>query len=217
MSAAAAGHRAYPGRSGLRYLNEMSYRHRFGTRRSRISAALVVAAVAAATVAGVLLTRPATTHASSGDNLAVAINTHDGKSVYRVRIAIRRENGDIVSSTNAAVAYASCTNCETTAIAFQVVLITNNASVITPTNLAIAINEGCSGCETVAQAYQFVRSTDGQVHFTADGSRRLAAVRHDLRELRKSDLSIDALQTRLDELAAEIADILAHELVVAGN
>jgi putative peptide zinc metalloprotease protein len=174
-----------------------------------VTAALVVVGVFA------LLGRPETTTAGDADNVAVAVNTKDGKSVYKVRIAIRRENGDIVSSTNAAVAYASCTDCQTTAIAFEVLLITNNASVIMPTNLAIAINENCSGCETIAQAYQFIQSTDGQVRFTKDGSKRLADIRHELHALRKSDLTADELQTSLDALANQIADILAHELVAA--
>jgi putative peptide zinc metalloprotease protein len=176
-----------------------------------------LAVTAALVVVGlfVLLGRPDTTTAGDADNVAVAVNTKDGKSVYKVRIAIRRENGDIVSSTNAAIAYASCTDCQTTAIAFEVLLITNNASVITPTNLAIAINENCSGCETIAQAYQFIQSTDGQVRFTKDGSKRLADIRHELHALRKSDLTADELQTSLDALANQIADILAHELVAA--
>jgi putative peptide zinc metalloprotease protein len=185
----------------------------------RLSSTAMVVVAAAVVAAGllVLLNRPATTSAGDADNVAVAVNTKDGKSVYKVRIAIRRENGDVVSSTNAAIAYASCTDCQTTAIAFEVLLITNNASVITPTNLAIAINENCSGCQTIAEAYQFIQSTDGQVHFTHDGSKRLADVRHELHALRKSDFTPEELQARLDTLASQIADVLANELVAAGK
>jgi putative peptide zinc metalloprotease protein len=181
------------------------------------TAMLVVAVAVVITGLFVLVNQPETTTAGDADNVAVAVNTKDGKSVYKVRIAIRRDNGDVVSSTNAAIAYATCTDCQTTAIAFEVLLITNNASVITPTNLAIALNENCSGCQTIAEAYQFVQSTDGQVRFTQAGSKRLADVRHELRALRKSGFTPEELQARLDTLASQIADVLANELVVAGK
>jgi putative peptide zinc metalloprotease protein len=185
-------------------------------RPSRAALLLLTAALVAGGLLA-LLNRPETTSAGDANNIAVAVNTKDGKSVYRVRIAIRRENGDVVSSTNAAIAYSSCTDCQTTAIAFEVLLITNTASVVSPTNLAIAVNENCSGCQTIAEAYQFIHSTDGKVHFTHDGSKRLADVRHELHALRKSDVTPDELQARLDALATEIADVLAHDLVIAGQ
>ena len=45
---------------------------------------------------------------AGGDNAAVAINTRDGSSLFRLAFKIRRVAGDIVDNQNAAVAYARC-------------------------------------------------------------------------------------------------------------
>jgi putative peptide zinc metalloprotease protein len=164
-----------------------------------------------------VLTDTESAPADGGNNVAVAINTKDGSSVFKIRVSIRRENGEVVDTANAAVAYASCTNCQTVAVAFQVILITNDADVITPENLAIAINEGCSDCETLASAYQWAYSTDGQVRFTPEGEQRIAEIRAELRRLRRTDRSIVEIQAELDRLADELATVLTNELVVAGK
>jgi hypothetical protein len=132
--------------------------------------------------------------------------------VFRISFKIVRAGGTLVDNANAAVAAASCVSCETVAIAIQVVLVTGDPSVFTPTNLALALNVGCSGCQTLASAYQYVLQTDGAVHFSADGNKELAAVRRALARLRVSDLSIWEIQARLDELSAQIAQVLSTEL-----
>jgi putative peptide zinc metalloprotease protein len=155
-------------------------------------------------------------HAALADNTAVAINTKDGSSVFRLAFAVKRIMGNVVDETNAAVAYASCTSCTTTAVAIEVVLIMDDAQTITPTNLAIAINESCTLCTTVAIAYQFVLTTNGPVHFTAEGNRELARIKHELELLRKEDLTPEELQARIDDLVDRLKNVLSNELVVAG-
>ncbi len=113
------------------------------------------------------------TGGAGGDTAAIAINTKDGTDIFRIAFAIKRAMGDVVDNGNAAVAFASCTDCETVAVSIQVVLLMNDPSVVTPTNLAIAINEGCTLCETLASAYQVILTTDGPVRFTAAGYREI--------------------------------------------
>jgi putative peptide zinc metalloprotease protein len=151
-----------------------------------------------------------------GDNVAIAINTRDGSSVFRISFRIVRVSGDIVDQGNAAVAVASCQDCQTVAIAFQVVLVFSDPSVVSPTNLALAMNIGCTSCETLASAYQYVLGTDGVVRFTPEGNRAIAEIRQALQALRHSDLSIWEIQEQLDLLANELQRILAEELVAAG-
>src|SRR6185503_1528123 len=118
---------------------------------------------------------------------------------------------------NAAVAYNSCTDCASVAIAFEIVLIESDASVISPTNIAIAFNENCSTCVAVAEAYQFVLGNGrGVVHFDAEGNRILAELRRRLHTLRKEDLTIEQLQAILNDMSAQIADVLANHLVSTG-
>jgi putative peptide zinc metalloprotease protein len=155
--------------------------------------------------------------ARAGDNVAIAINTKDGTTVFKVAFAIRQVMNGVVDQANAAVAFASCTDCTTVAIAFEIVLVESNPTVVTPTNIAIAFNENCQLCVTIAQAYQFVLGTGGNVHFDAEGNRTLAEIRHELRSLRKEDLSIADLQMRLDRIAARIAEVLRRNLVPVGR
>src|SRR5436190_9001879 len=163
---------------------------------------------------GVSAARPALAPA---DNAAIAVNTKDGTTVFRVAFAIRHIMSDVVTETNAAVAYNSCTDCASVAIAFEIVLIESDASVISPTNIAIAFNENCAMCVAVAEAYQFVLGTGGIVHFDAEGNRILAALRRRLHALRKEDLTIEQLQAILDDMSAQIADVLANHLVPVGR
>ena len=171
---------------------------------------VLAAAVALCSVAAV---SPAP--ADAGDNAAVAVNVRDGSSTFRLAFKITRVNRDEVDSSNAAVAVASCTDCETVAVAIQAVLIFSDASDVRPTNLAFAFNLECDRCYTLATAYQFVATT-GIVHFTPEGNQRIAAIRQQLQELRHSDLSIDEIQVRVDVLAAELLNIMRTELVTPG-
>jgi putative peptide zinc metalloprotease protein len=151
--------------------------------------------------------------AAHADNSAIAINTKDGSSVFRFAFAVRHVMGDVVDETNSAVAYASCTDCHTTAIAIEIILVSGSPSVFTPTNQAIAINYLCNLCETFASAYQFVVQGSGPMHFTADGNRELKDIRNAIRRLRDQDLSPFELQAELDRLIARLQKVLAEQLV----
>jgi putative peptide zinc metalloprotease protein len=151
-----------------------------------------------------------------GDNTAIALNTRDGSTRFRLSFRIVRTNADVVDNDNAAVAIASCTDCRTIAVAFQVVLVFSEPSTLTTDNLAIAMNIECTDCETLASAYQWVLGTDGRVHFSPEGNRAIAGIRQALHDLVRSDLPIDELQAQLDQLADQLEAILAQELVAAG-
>lgn len=153
-----------------------------------------------------------------GDNVALAINTKDGASVFRLAFAIRHVHGSVIDAGNAAVAYASCTDCQTVALAFQVILVTGEPDVVAPTNLALAYNESCSSCVTFAAATQILVDTDGRmVRFTKEGRKRLAALRKHLRSLRDETPTIEGLEAELAAARAELADILANHLVPVGD
>jgi putative peptide zinc metalloprotease protein len=169
--------------------------------------ALVAALCACAGAAG----------ARGGDNVVVAVNTKDGRFVYRVSLKIQRAPGDVVDEANAAVAVASCDACQTVAVAIQALLVLDDPSVVTPENLALAYNLECSFCQTLASAYQYVLFTDGRVHLTADGNRAVASIRHELHELRHAGLTILELQAQVDELATQLQEVLLAELVPAGR
>jgi putative peptide zinc metalloprotease protein len=147
------------------------------------------------------------------DNAAVAVNTKDGASVFKLAFAVDKAMGEVVDNQNAAVAYSSCTSCRTVAIAIEVVLVMGDPNVVTPENVAIAINESCSACETFAFAAQILINTGSQfVRLTSDGKRRLHDIRKALRDLGESDLPFDQLAAELKKLTAELKDVFATEL-----
>jgi putative peptide zinc metalloprotease protein len=169
---------------------------------------------------GLACARPALGRADDGGggaNTAIAINTKDGSSVFKLAFAIRHVMNGVVDQANAAVAVASCTDCTTIAVAIEIVLVESNASVVTPTNVALAFNDQCVLCVTAAEAFQFVLGTGGPVHFDAEGNRMLNEIRHELHDLKKADVTLAELQTRLDAIAAQIKDVLANHLVPAGK
>jgi putative peptide zinc metalloprotease protein len=159
--------------------------------------------------------RPAVAEAQ--DNAAVAINTRDGTSIFRFAFKIAHVNRDIVDNTNAAVAFASCTDCEAIAIAFQIVLISSDPDVVTPTNVAIAINYDCSACVAFAAAFQWVLTTAGPFHFTSEGNKQLGEVKKRLHDLRKmEELTLDQLIAELQALAEIVGNVLENETVSSG-
>lgn len=155
--------------------------------------------------------------AAAQDSVAVAVNTRDGASLFRLAFHITRVMGDVVDQGNAAVAASSCSECQTVALAFQVVLVMGDAETITPTNLAIAYNQDCLSCTTYASATQLVLGTDGVVRFTPEGNRRLAELRQRLNRLRTEELTIEQLNAEVEAVQAELRDILATELLPAGQ
>src|SRR4051794_36757191 len=143
--------------------------------------------------------------ADAHQNVAVAVNTKDARTVYEFAFQLRRVTADAVDVANAAVAVASCTSCTTVAIAMQAVLVFGQPQVFTPTNLAIALNQACTDCQTFAAAYQDVVQLAAPARLSAAGRRRLAAVRRTLKDLGRSGLTIAEIQQRVDQLHQEVA------------
>lgn len=152
------------------------------------------------------------------DTSAVAVNKHDGKSVFKLSFAVKRVMDGDVDADNAAVAYASCTDCQTVAASIQVVLIMDDPSSVTTDNVAIAVNYQCTECDTLAAAYQYVFGDGEPVLFSAEGNRRLADIRRRFQELRRrDDLTLDQLAQEIAVLAGEVAQVVDTELVAAGK
>lgn len=172
------------------------------------------APVAAADDGGTVGTADAAATTSGGDdNVAVAVNTRDGSTVYAVRLKVVMTGADVVDSGNAAVAVASCADCQTVAIALEGVIVTGDAEVVAPENIALAINSGCSGCQTLAYAYQNLQTADGRVRLSGDGRRSIALLRQQLNGLRRSGLDILSVEQEVDRIAGEFAAVLTSEVI----
>jgi putative peptide zinc metalloprotease protein len=92
-----------------------------------------------------------------GDNQAVAINRTDGATLVDVSPSLVWAGTDApVTSRNEAYALASCRDCTTLAVAFQVVVVVGSNDAVAPENEAVAVNAGCEACTTRSLAMQTV-------------------------------------------------------------
>jgi putative peptide zinc metalloprotease protein len=158
------------------------------------------------------------TGAGNKDNAAVAVNTKDGSSLFRFAFNIAKVTGSTVDSTNAAVAYASCTKCQTVAIAIQFVIVQGSPDIFTPENLAVALNQQCSMCDTLASAYQFVIQVSGPVRLSPDGRKQMWDLVKELKALADSGLTGPEIQAKVDDLAKRMYAVMSTQLVpIPGN
>jgi len=145
---------------------------------------------------------------AEGDNQALAVNTEDGSVLYDVSFALVWADGDEALNVNEAYALASCQDCRTVAVAFQVVLLVGSVDVVVPQNLAAAVNYACIECVTYALATQLVVSLPGEL--SADGQEALAAIWAELQEFGENieDVPLAELRDRLTEFEERILDVV---------
>ena len=138
----------------------------------------------------------------------------------RASIRLHRITTDEVKPVNVASAVGSCTDCQTIAVAFQVVFYKRGTSNIGPENVALAENIDCTRCVTVARAIQYVIPVDDpQSDVPPDVDRLVKAMDKELRFLSSvktwdqitSDEAMARIQRVLgqyDELSAYLGDAM---------
>jgi putative peptide zinc metalloprotease protein len=146
-----------------------------------------------------------------GDNQALAVNTTDGSTVYDVAFALVWADGGSATNQNQAFAFASCTDCTTVAIAFQVVLVLGQADVVVPQNISGAVNYACLQCMTYALAQQLVLSVDRPL--SQAGTAAIAAVWAQIQQLAQTiqGVPLDQVQSLLAGYEQQIVDIVHAE------
>ena len=147
---------------------------------------------------------------AEGDNQALAVATADGAVAYDLAFALVWAEGDEVLNVNEAHAYASCSDCVAVAVAFQVVLIMDDARVVVPQNLAVSANYDCYRCITAAIASQLVLSLEeepGEEELLALGEvwTRLAEFAEAI-----TTFSLTEITAQLESFKAEIVGILGE-------
>lgn len=149
-----------------------------------------------------------------GDNQALAVNTTDGSVTYDLAFALIWADGDEVYNGNEAHAYASCSDCVAVAVAFQVVLISEDAQVVVPQNLAVAANYDCYQCITAAIANQLVLTVPGEPGEAQ--LRALGEVWGRLLEFAQgiTGYTLTEIDAQLEAFKAEIVGILGEAPVI---
>ncbi|MFH5821425.1 hypothetical protein [Georgenia sp. AZ-5] len=148
---------------------------------------------------------------AEGDNQALAVNTEDGGTLYDVAFALVWADDETVANTNEAYALASCTDCRTVAVAFQVVLVVGQADVVVPQNLAAAVNYSCVECVTHALATQLVVTLAGPLEDPTT-----AQLQELWREIQAFGASVEGmplseLQARLTAYEERILEIIRED------
>ena len=166
-------------------------------------------------VATLALAAPAQAQADEGggDNNATAVNTQDGSSELDVDFDVTAVFNGIVDNTNTAEAYASCESCQSMAIAIQVVLVVGGVDVVTPHNIATAINDDCTACTTVALAYQLVLGVPDGMRLSRDATVRLAMIALAFRRLEREGGTPSEVIAETNRLLHELTDTLANGFV----
>jgi putative peptide zinc metalloprotease protein len=142
-----------------------------------------------------------------GDNQALAVNYGDGTAVTDMASSLVWDTDGTVTSRNQAYGLASCTDCSTVAVAFQVVLVVGEADQVVPVNTAVAVNEACVRCATAALSVQTVLSLPNDP--TASQRTQLAAIwaRVDAVKGEIGSLTPQEVRTRLDAIKADIVGL----------
>jgi putative peptide zinc metalloprotease protein len=143
-----------------------------------------------------------------GDNQALAVNTEDGSVQYDVSFALVWADEDAVLNKNEAYAFASCRDCRTVAVAFQVVLVVGSVDVVVPQNLSAAVNYACVECVTYALATQLVVTVPGALDDA--GMQELAAIWAELQEFgaQIDGVPLADLRSRLSEFEERILAVV---------
>jgi putative peptide zinc metalloprotease protein len=148
---------------------------------------------------------------AEGDNQALAVNTEDGSVTYDVSFALVWADRDTAVNRNEAYAFASCRDCRTVAVAFQVVLLVGQVDVVVPENISAAVNYACVECVTYALATQLVVSLQGPL--SDDGARDLAAIWAELAQFGENieGVPFAELRDRLTEFEARILAVVRQQ------
>ncbi|RBY90444.1 hypothetical protein DQ244_13475 [Blastococcus sp. TBT05-19] len=146
-----------------------------------------------------------------GDNQALAVNTEDGSVLYDVSFALVWADDETALNRNEAYALASCRDCTTVAVAFQVVLLIGSVDVVVPQNIAAAVNYACVECVTAALATQLVLTVPGPLE--GDAARELEAIWAELQEFGRQlqGLPLAEIRDRLTAFEQRIAEVVRSE------
>jgi putative peptide zinc metalloprotease protein len=153
--------------------------------------------------------------AGEGDNQAVAVNTQDGTVLYDVAVAlVKVVDGQRVDNRNEAYALASCRDCATVAVAFQVVLVIGQSDVQVPVNAAVAGNRDCVACLTTALAVQLVVTLERLPGEQVEAE--LAAAFEQLEGLEEltAELDLHAVYEQVQQVQAEVLAVLVRNGLV---
>jgi putative peptide zinc metalloprotease protein len=149
------------------------------------------------------------------NNLVHVVN-QSGGDVMRDSVAVATNPAPRVANVNAAVAYASCTDCWTVAVAVQIVLIGPDVSDFQPVNAAVALNVLCVRCDTFAYATQVVASAPDHFRLSQATMAALDALGDQIDAVTNTHAPFFQLDAQLDALTDQMCVLVNGDLTAAG-
>lgn len=141
-------------------------------------------------------------------NQVRVVNRVDDRLRIKANIQLNRITGETVSPVNIAYAEATCTDCQTIAVALQINLVEHGASTVTPENYAIAINQECTRCETEAIALQYVYSVDDPREVPRDVRALIREMERELKTIARDEtISYDEALERIDAVVTDFSGL----------
>ena len=181
-----------------------------------------LAAAAAALAVGAPAGADTLPQGGGANNVVIVKTGTDGASPVRAHTQVAQTASPTVTSSNVATATATgCTGCHATAVAVQVLMVTDAPQYFTPRNAAAAVNSGCTRCGTFAYAWQYVVQVDGPARLSASGRAEVQELEQQIADASGSvvpaTLADDlALQAKLDGLTSRLRAVIDAE-VEQGN
>lgn len=199
---------------------------RSASRRVRAFATLLLVAL----FATVLGARPASADngpdgerstTTINNNIAEAIATDDGSSVFRLAFSIQKTSSDVVDPGNLALAYSKCTDCRALAMAVQIVFVEGSPSTFTPENAAVAVNDHCTGCRTAALAYQIVMQVPDGFELSREAGKQLYKLSAQMarigKDFEKGKIAFEDAIAQLEALADQVKLVVQQEVAAAAE
>ena len=149
-----------------------------------------------------------------GDNQALAVNYRDGSSLIALALSLVFAGDDVIDNANQAYALASCMDCLAAAIAFQLVVVLDDADIIVPENSAVAVGAYCVRCATYALAFQIIVTLNEPLSDEATRELDLIWDRLERLEANIEEMEIEDIHATLVEIETEILELFEREGIV---
>jgi hypothetical protein len=166
--------------------------------------------------------------AGGGNNIVVVSNTTDGQTLSSASTQVIPTPMDSVTSSNIAVAVnAGCTDCHSSAVAVQVLIVVGSPQNFQPGNAAAAANGGCESCGAYAYARQHWIQISGPAVLDGTARAQIDQIRQEIANVTRSNLPSDGatdpsltrdheLDTELNGLADQLIQVVTSALQDGG-
>ncbi|HEX2173358.1 MAG TPA: hypothetical protein VHL09_13045 [Dehalococcoidia bacterium] len=135
-------------------------------------------------------------------------NRQDGDLRMDGSADLNRIFGSEVSPANVAYAESSCANCQTFAVALQIVVYRRGAQTVSPQNIGRAINQDCTRCITIARAVQYVIPVDNPREVPGNVRRLVRTMDRELNAIRRDrNISPAEANRRISAVVAEFREL----------